>query len=96
MNPHFHVHTLVPGGALADQGQTWNAAKATYLFPVGALSTVFRAKYRDGLKQLYAAQSAVLHRHYLRPGGTPCFQTVSQASVPKEVDRLYQGPIWRS
>jgi len=57
LNPHFHVHTLVPGGALADQGQTWNAAKATYLFPVKALSEVFRAKYRDGLKALYTEQA---------------------------------------
>jgi hypothetical protein len=56
LKPHFHVHALVPGGALADQGQTWNATKSTYLFPVKALSTVFRAKYRDGLKRLHAQQ----------------------------------------
>jgi hypothetical protein len=45
---------LVPGGTLAHQRQTWNATKATYLFPVKALSTVFRAKFRDGLKALCA------------------------------------------
>jgi len=54
LNPHFHVHALVPGGALADQGQRWNPTKGDYLFPVKAISTVFRAKYRDGLKRLYA------------------------------------------
>jgi hypothetical protein len=57
LNPHFHVHALVPGGALADQGQKWNPTKSTYLFPVKALSTVFRAKYRDGLKRLYHEQA---------------------------------------
>jgi hypothetical protein len=57
LKPHFHVHALVPGGALAHQGQTWNPTKATYLFPVKALSTVFRAKFRDGLKALYAEQA---------------------------------------
>lgn len=36
LQPHFHVHALVPGGALADQGQTWKATTATYLFPVTA------------------------------------------------------------
>jgi hypothetical protein len=46
--PHFHVHALVPGGTLADQGQTWKATPAPYLFPVKALSTVLRAQYRDG------------------------------------------------
>ena len=57
LKPHFHVHALVPGGALGHQGQTWNPTKATYLFPVKALSTVFRAKFRDGLKALYAEQA---------------------------------------
>jgi hypothetical protein len=57
LKPHFHVHALVPGGALAHQGQDWNPTKATYLFPVKALSTVFRAKFRDGLKRLYAEQA---------------------------------------
>jgi Putative transposase/Transposase zinc-binding domain len=57
LKPHFHVHALVPGGALGNQGQAWNPTKATYLFPVKALSTVFRAKFRDGLKALYAEQA---------------------------------------
>lgn len=57
LQPHFHVHALVPGGALADQGQTWNPTSTAFLFPVKALSTVFRAKYRDGLKELYAEQA---------------------------------------
>jgi hypothetical protein len=57
LKPHVHVHALVPGGALADQGQTWRATPATYLFPVKALSTVFRAKYLDGLQRLYAEQA---------------------------------------
>jgi hypothetical protein len=57
LKPHFHLHALVPGGALADGGQTWNPTATTFLFPVKALSTVFRAKYLDGLKDLYAEQA---------------------------------------
>lgn len=57
LKPHFHVHALVPGGAFTDTGQTWKATPATFLFPVKALSTVFRAKYLDGLKGLYAEQA---------------------------------------
>jgi hypothetical protein len=33
LNPHVHVHTLVPGGALADQGQTWKAPRPPTSFP---------------------------------------------------------------
>jgi hypothetical protein len=28
LRPHFHVHALLPGGALADQGQRWNPTKS--------------------------------------------------------------------
>ena len=54
LNPHFHLHALVPGGALADAGQSWHPTHPKFLFPVKALSTVFRAKYLDGLSELYA------------------------------------------
>jgi hypothetical protein len=57
LKPHFHVHALVPGGALADHGQRFNPTHAKFLFPVKALSTVFRAKYLDALSQLYAEQA---------------------------------------
>jgi len=57
LKPHFHLHALVPGGALADGGQTWHSTAATFLFPVKALSTVFRAKYLDALKALHAEQA---------------------------------------
>lgn len=57
LKPHFHVHALVPGGALADHGQRFNPTHAKFLFPVKALSTVFRAKYLDALSQLYVEQA---------------------------------------
>jgi hypothetical protein len=60
LKPHFHLRALVPGGALADGGQTWHATHPQFLFPVKALSTVFRAKYLDGLSQLYAEQALLL------------------------------------
>jgi hypothetical protein len=54
LNPHVHLHALIPGGALADEGQRWQPTPPKFLFPVKALSTVFRAKYLDALRQLYA------------------------------------------
>jgi hypothetical protein len=39
------------GGALSDDGQRWISAKPGFLFPVRALSAVFRGKYLDALAQ---------------------------------------------
>jgi len=49
LNAHFHVHCLVPGGALADDGTRWVPTHPTFLFPVKALGTVFRAKFLEAL-----------------------------------------------
>ena len=46
---HVHIHALVPGGALTDDGR-WVAAKRGFLFPNAALSRVFRGKFVAALK----------------------------------------------
>lgn len=50
---HYHVHCIVSGGGLAVEGQRWVGAKDYYLFPVQALSPMFRGKYLAGFKGLY-------------------------------------------
>jgi hypothetical protein len=47
---HLHVHALVASGALTKEGK-WVNSKRGFLFPVKALSTVFRGKFIDALKQ---------------------------------------------
>lgn len=41
---HPHVHCLVPGGGVSDDGQ-WTPARDNYLVPVKALSKLFRGKF---------------------------------------------------
>jgi len=48
---HPHVHYLVPGGGVDENNKTWLPAGKTFLFPVKALSRIFRAKFRDALKE---------------------------------------------
>jgi hypothetical protein len=56
LRDHFHVHCLIPGGALAADGQHWLPARPRFLFPVRALSKVFRGKFLEGLQKLYRDQ----------------------------------------
>ena len=50
---HYHVHCIVSGGGLALQGSGWVNTPDYYLFPVKALSRMFRGKFLAGLKRLY-------------------------------------------
>jgi Putative transposase/Transposase zinc-binding domain len=44
---HFHLHCLIPGGALAFDRSRWVPTRSDFLFHVHALSIVFRAKFLD-------------------------------------------------
>jgi Putative transposase/Transposase zinc-binding domain len=55
LRPHFHVHCVIAAGALAEDGSRWIEAGQNFLFPVRALSKVFRAKYLGSLQKLLDA-----------------------------------------
>jgi hypothetical protein len=50
---HPHVHTIVTGGGLARDQESWVAADEEYLFPYLVLSRLFRGKFMAGLVQAY-------------------------------------------
>ena len=52
LTQHLHVHCLVSGGALAPHGQ-WVNPRGGFLFPVKALSQVFRGKFLEGLARAF-------------------------------------------
>jgi hypothetical protein len=72
LNAHFHLHALVAAGALADtdDGATrWVASDAKFLFPVGALSKVFRGKFLARLKALRDAADLTIPAAMNPPAG---------------------------
>ena len=58
---HPHLHCIVPGGGINKQ-QKWKyiRSEGKYLFPVKALSKVFRAKYVAHLRSLNIASQAMI------------------------------------
>lgn len=52
LNAHFHLHCLVPGGAVANS--RWVGCRNRYLFNQRALSLVFRAKFMQLVSQARA------------------------------------------
>lgn len=54
LRDHFHLHCLVPAGALSFDLTRWIATRHNFLFSVKALSLVFRGKFLALLKQALA------------------------------------------
>jgi hypothetical protein len=60
LNAHFHLHCLVAGGALSDNGSHWSPCKGNYLFNKTALSQVFRGKFIGHMKTAYGSNKIKL------------------------------------
>jgi hypothetical protein len=59
LSQHIHVHCIVTAGALTRDGSRWIKARTGFLFPVRALSRVFRAKFLDGLREAFDGNTLV-------------------------------------
>jgi len=51
MDFHPHVHLLVSGGGIGQDGASWREAKHPFLVPVRALSRLVRGKFHDALNK---------------------------------------------
>jgi predicted RNA-binding Zn-ribbon protein involved in translation (DUF1610 family) len=50
---HPHAHCIVTAGGLDENEECWVPTRSRFLFPVKAMSKVFRGKILDGLARLY-------------------------------------------
>ena len=55
MIPHVHLHCIVTGGGLSQDGQRFEQSGETYLFDVVALSARYRERLCRKIKRLYRA-----------------------------------------
>lgn len=79
LTQHLHVHALVAAGALSESG-TWVRSRRGFLFPVKALSVVFRGKFLEALAQ------ALGHGRLALSAGTAALSDL-------RVQRSFPGPI---
>jgi hypothetical protein len=56
---HFHIHCIIPAGALCKSGEKWIDCHYDYLFPERALAKVFQGKFMDYFQQAYQKGSLI-------------------------------------
>ena len=70
LSQHLHVHALVAAGALGEDGR-WIGSRRGFLFPVKALSAVFRGKFLAALHHAFSREPLRLS------GATACLAAPS-------------------
>ena len=78
---HYHLHCIVTGGGLAWEQNRWVHSSAHYLFPVQALSRMFRGKFLAGLKELFDSAKLEFHGQLEALVHPPAFLTLLQQAA---------------
>ena len=60
LNQHLHLHCIVTGGALAEDGQRWQPCLGRFLFPIVELSADYRDYFCAKLTRALHADSLIL------------------------------------
>ena len=79
---HPHLHCVVTGGGLSDDGSRWISCRPGYFLPVKVLGRLFRGKFLAGLKEAYLAGQLAL-------GGSVA-QLAEPAVFRRWLDALYR------
>ena len=74
LNQHIHLHCLIPGGALDEQGD-FVTTRREFLYPQRVLGKLFRGKMVSALRKDW--RSGKLHR-------------ISEAEIDRVLDKLMQ------
>ncbi len=71
LSQHIHLHCLVTGGALSADGSRFIRSRRSFLFPVRAVSEVFRAKFLEALEQTLQAGRLTAARQDTESAASP-------------------------
>jgi hypothetical protein len=93
---HFHLHCLVPAGALSFDKTRWVPTRASFLFKVESLAKEFRKRYLQKLEAAFVDQKLIF------PGNTQIYgcrrrfktliQSLSQTTWIVYAKRPFAGP----
>lgn len=85
---HIHLHCIISGGGVRIDQAGWNTSKPGFLFPVRALSSVYRGKFLCGLRQLIRSDEIRLDEHHAQS----LFATLRQNDWVVYAKRPFAGP----
>jgi hypothetical protein len=79
---HVHLHCVIPAGVLSFDGESWIPSQKNFLFPVKALSRVFRGKFISALKKAFVKGKLVF------PGQIACLAV--EENFLRTINRLWE------
>ena len=93
---HFHIHCLVPAGALSPAKDKWTPARQSFLFRIKSLAKECRKRYLQKLKRAYQQKKIIFPGKTERLGAPQTFEEMTQKLAEIEwiayAKRSFAGP----
>ncbi len=93
---HFHLHCLIPGGALSFTKDRWTPANESFLFRIESLAKEFKKRYLTLLKKSYAKNELIFpgntKKYESRKGFDLLIQSAFKAKWIAYAKRPFAGP----
>jgi hypothetical protein len=58
---HPHIHCIIPGGGITDNGKKWKSSRKDFLFPDKVIASLFKKKFLDYFKKAVETKQIELH-----------------------------------
>ena len=84
LRDHFHLHCVIPAGYLSNDGDRWIHSKKKFLFPVKALSRVFRGKFMEMLEEAFQQNDLIFPGKISAIGTNAGFRKLKKQLFSKE------------
>ena len=81
---HFHLHCVIPAGYLSNDGDRWIHSKKKFLFPVKALSKVFRGKFMELMEEAFQNNDLIFPGEIADIGTNAGFRKLKKQLFTKE------------
>ncbi len=93
---HFHIHCLVPAGALSQTIDKWIPARQSFLFRIKSLAKEYRKRYLQKLKKAYQQNKIIFPGKTEELGVPQAFEEMTQKLAEIEwiayAKRPFAGP----
>ena len=91
---HFHLHCLIPAGALSFDKKAWRSAgkKKKYLFKIGSLAKEFKKRYLGKLRKAFLNNEVNLPPDTTKEGFTALVKKAEKKQWIAYIKRPFAGP----
>lgn len=81
---HPHIHCIIPGGGIIDNGKEWKNSRKDFLFPDKVIASLFKKKFLHYFKEAIESKQIELHGTLKKYKDVKCYNDFISSQYDKD------------